>query len=116
MHTKDESISLANLLDGAAIEAVDHAIKEVWENVLDPNTTDAVRSVTMEIKVKPTKGNRELCDVEVNVKPPKLAPTWGMSTQAYVGADEHGATAAELVSGHQMTLPDGKVVEMGGAQ
>ena len=51
-----EKLTLANLGAGGLEEDFARAVKQLCENVADPNVpTDAVRSITISIKVKPDK-------------------------------------------------------------
>jgi hypothetical protein len=55
-----EEICLAALgVNQAAVKQVDHALREVVKNISDPNTdSESVRSVTLKIKLKPSKDRR----------------------------------------------------------
>lgn len=115
MHVDDGYVSLVNLKGGAAVEAVDFALGEVFENILDPNTDPkATRKVVMELVFKPNP-DREAAGCEIKVKP-ILAPQAAMTSTVYVAKDDDGrAVGAEFGprDPRQHTLPgtydDGKV-------
>lgn len=104
MYTKDRPISLANMKEGAIIEAFDHELQEVWKNIMDPNTTGAARTITLTVTLTPGKKSRELVDIKGNVAK-KLAPVAPVETSALVGEGENGVEAAELIEG-QMRLDE----------
>lgn len=91
----DGYVSLANLKGGAAVEAVDHALGEVWDNILDPNTDPkAKRSVTLKLTFKPTEDRESAaCSIETVSK---LAPQAPMSAQIVVDKEDGKAVAAEF--------------------
>lgn len=88
-------VSLATLKGGAAIEAVDHALGEVWDNILDPNTdAKAKRTVTLKLTFKPTNERDGAgCSIEVASK---LAPQAPMSAQIIVDKENGKGVAAEF--------------------
>lgn len=79
------------------------------DNVLDPNTTDANRSITIKIGFKPNKNDRSMLNVTADVKP-TLAPRKGASTQFFIGKEYDGTLeASELYKGQvkgQMSVDD----------
>ena len=91
----DGFVSVSNLKGGAAIEAVDHALGEVFENILDPNTdAKAKRSVTLKLTFKPSVDRESTaCTIEVV---PKLAPQAPMAAQLVVDKEGERAVAAEF--------------------
>lgn len=91
----DGYVSLATLKGGAAIEAVDHALGECWENILDPNTAPkAKRTVTLKLTFKPSEERDAAgCSIEVSSK---LAPQAPMSAQVIVDQENGKAVAAEF--------------------
>ena len=118
MYTETQGMSLDNILQGGLIEAANDQISKVLENILDLNTSDAARSVTLTLKFKPAKGNRELVDIEANTKA-TLAPFRPLATKALVGRGENGVEANELKGGVQEQLDfkaNGKVAQLGGAR
>jgi hypothetical protein len=88
-----ERVSLDNLGRGAAIERFDDELRRVLENILDPNTTIAKRSVTLKVTIKPDE-ERALCQVDVDCKS-SMAPVRPFKTNMFVGRDSHGVIATE---------------------
>ncbi len=87
-------VSLENLGAGAVLEKFDDEMKKVIANILDPNTeADAARGLTVQVKLKPRKGEREVCSMEIIVSS-KLAPTKSLISQLAVGINQHGEVAA----------------------
>ncbi|XPV77961.1 MAG: hypothetical protein ACNI27_08580 [Desulfovibrio sp.] len=110
-----EPLSLENLYGGAAIEAFDHELKAVLENIADINTQpDALRKITLEVKIKPTK-ERNLGRLTFQVKSAQ-APAQALETDIIID----NGKAAEMFKGQnpeQHTLPgstpvSGNVVHM----
>lgn len=94
MQTTEERISLVNLKDGAAIELFDFELQKVLDNIMDPNTkAEAVREVTLKIKIKPDK-ERGFGPVEIHATS-KMAPIAPVMTQVFFGQDRDGAIAHE---------------------
>lgn len=91
----DGYVSLGTLKGGAAIEATDHALAEVWENILDPNTpAKAKRSVTLKLTFSPSEDREGAgCTIEVSSK---LAPQAPMTAQVIVDRENGKAVAAEF--------------------
>lgn len=102
------NIDVNSLADGALLERLNIELQRMAENITDPNTkADAVRTVTVEIKVKPDE-TRSIAVTEINVKS-KLAPPKGIPTKFVVDRDSTGkAVIAELKSGAkgQMMIDD----------
>jgi|GEM_PF-2518376 hypothetical protein len=103
MGTKKEMASLANLADGAAIEAVDYQLRRVLENCIDPNTSDKSRSVTLKVTIRPGKKNRNICDVAFDVKA-SYAPMKTFESVLLVGKNEQGLIEAREI-GETMEIP-----------
>lgn len=93
-YTSPNKLSLANLKNGAAIEAVDEELAGVLENIQDLNTQPtAVREITMKVKIKPDE-DRSLCDIMVTCWPSKLAPRRIVSSKLMCGIDHDGIIEA----------------------
>jgi hypothetical protein len=89
-----DKVSLTDLLGGAAVEAFDHELARVAENILDPNTLAAAsREITLKVKIKPTP-DRELGEVNINCSA-KLAPSKPLATRIYFGRHKGMAVAIE---------------------
>lgn len=81
-----ESLNLANLGAGAAVEKWGEELQRVAENILDPNTeATAKRELLLRVALKPTKERR---DVEITISvSTKLAAQIAVQTRAFVGMD-----------------------------
>lgn len=91
--SEKEPLSLANLGGGAAVELFDREWKKLERNVQDPNTqADAVRTVTLTVKIKPSK-DREFGPVEIFAASKLVAPI-GFQTTVFMEVDRNG----EIVS------------------
>ena len=102
MPTK-EMLTLDNLGGGAAAEMFADSLEKVIENVINPNTKpDALRSITLKMKIKPDKKQRSLCVVELSCEE-KLAAVMPFETAMFVGM-EHGVAAASEYAPQQAGL------------
>jgi nitrogen fixation protein FixH len=99
----EERVNLENLGHGAASEMFQKELENVIFNIVDPNTKpEAVRSVTLKLKVKPSK-ERTMCSVELTCES-KLAPSLPHETTMFVGV-EHGEAVASEYDPNQMRIP-----------
>ena len=90
-----EMLTLENLGGGAASEMFSESLEKLIENVVNPNTRpDAVRTITLKMKVKPDKQQRTLCVVELSCEE-KLAAVMPFETAMFVGMDQGVAAATE---------------------
>ena len=98
----DEMISLANLDGGALQELFEAQLPPLLDNIADPNTkAEAVREITINIKIKPTKTRRE-ADVTYGAKL-KLASQQEGSTTVYFTTGQDGErVAAEYPQDQEM--------------
>lgn len=97
--TEYETMSLSNIGGGGAVEKFDDELKKVIENILDLNTGDGARSITLKCVIKPDR-NRDVCQVGVTVTS-KLMSVQPFGTSIHVGVDPKlGYCAVEP----QMTL------------
>lgn len=96
---------IETLRGGAALEMVNNALAEVWENILDPNTESTTkRSVVMKLEFKPS-ADRSSSPVSIKVEK-KLAPQAAVSAHVNIGTDHDGiATASEYMNPNQNELP-----------
>ena len=103
--SKAEMVTLENIGGGAASEMFQGCLEKIIENIVNPNTKpDAVRSITLKMKVKPGKNDRSLCTVELSCDE-KLAPVLPFETAMFVGM-QHGVVAATEYAPQQQTLFD----------
>ena len=86
-------INLEKFADGALAEKINMALKEVLENIADPNTDfKKKRKLTLEMAF--TSGeDRELAEVSILTKT-KLAPNKPVATKIIIGTDGKGGILA----------------------
>lgn len=81
-----QSVSLATLANGAAIERFDHELQRVLENIADFNTdAKAVREVNLKVKIKPTD-DRSFSVVDI-IASSKIAPIKPETTSFYLDGE-----------------------------
>lgn len=86
-------INLEKFAEGALTEKMNGALKEVLENIADPNTDFKVkRKLTLEI-VFASDESRELAEVSLVAKT-KLAPNKPIATKLVIGTDGKGGVLA----------------------
>lgn len=99
----EEKVTLENLGHGAAAELFQAELNNVIFNILDPNTKpDALRSVTLKLKVKPSK-ERAMCAVEISCES-RVAPSQPFESTLFVGIERGEATATEY-NPNQQRIP-----------
>ncbi|GIO33099.1 hypothetical protein J2TS6_42400 [Paenibacillus albilobatus] len=112
------NVDISKLAGGAMQERINRELKKVAENILDPNTkADAVRTVTISIKIKPNEA-RQMASSDIEVKS-SLAPAKGVPTAFVFDYDRDGkAVIKELNMAQdrdQLVLNDaGEVVDGAG--
>jgi hypothetical protein len=75
-----KKISLSNLGGGELTELVDRELSKICENIADPNVkAEAVRSLKIEVKVKPDK-KRQTAELAYSVKSTMPGPDTSKST------------------------------------
>jgi len=91
-----KEVNIMELARGAILEQIDHAMKMVMENILDPNTeVKTARKLTINLTFKPDD-SREIVNCSAQAKP-TLAPIKPIVTNIIVEADRNGnPMAAEL--------------------
>ena len=93
MFTKDETVTLANLGGGAALELFNAELEKVLENITDPNTDPkAVRSITLKVTIKPDE-TRDLGDVGIQATS-NLAGSRAYVTRLIFGRNQKGGAEA----------------------
>jgi hypothetical protein len=88
-----DRLSLGNLYGGGAIEKFDAELDRVLQNIVDINSGEGPREVTLKVKLKPDK-DRSFCSVEVQVSS-KLQPEEPFGTQMFLGREGGRAVAFE---------------------
>lgn len=104
----ENMINLETFADGALAEKVNIALKEVLENISDPNTEyKTKRKLTVEMTF--TSGeDRELTEVLIIAKP-KLAPTKPLAAKIVIGTDGKGGI---LASEYKKQVPGQSVMRV----
>lgn len=98
-----KKLSLANMADGAAVEAFDIQLRRVLENILDPNVNaTAVRKVTLEVRIKPDE-NRSFGPLEF-VCYPTFAKDNPVKTLIHIARNGKDVIASEHDT-RQLSLP-----------
>jgi len=104
--SNEESLSLANLKNGAAIEAFDLVLQDVLMNIQDPNTeAKDVREITLRVKFRPDE-DRFMSGTEIECWPNKLAKRSAITTQIAMDVDRDGVIAAKEVLPMQQNMFD----------
>lgn len=93
------NFNLADLAEGGVQEKLDRAVKEVAENITNPNfESNKKRQIIMTMSFNLDK-KRQTASVEVEVRT-KLAPENGVNTTILLGRDDQGyMNVNELKSG-----------------
>lgn len=110
-------LTVESLCGGAVQERINRAIKQVVDNILDPNTDPKKkREIDLKLVFSPNEDDREDVSVEARVTT-KIASEQGVTTQLYVAKDPGSGkvNVTEYVKGQikgQMTLDElGLLVE-----
>jgi hypothetical protein len=99
----EEQLTIEGIKNGAALEALNHEIQKVMDNIVDPNADpDKQRSVTLTVTFKPKK-NQNILGITAQAKS-TLAPDRAIETAATVGRQGNKGYAAEIPTG-QAELP-----------
>lgn len=86
-------INLETFAEGALAEKVNMALRDVLENITDPNTDWKVkRKLTVDMTLN-TGEDRELTEVNIVAKT-KLAPSKALSAKIVIGTDGNGGVLA----------------------
>lgn len=90
---------LETLNDGGVMEAIEHGLQQIMDNIADPNTeAKKVRKLVVEVKFKPNE-HRNLADVECKVDA-RTVPQAPQVVSILIDKDRSGkAVAAELHTG-----------------
>lgn len=89
----ENMINLETFADGAFAEKVNMALKEVLNNITDPNTDYKLkRKLTIDMTLA-TGEDRELTEVTIVAKT-KLAPSKALATKIVIGTDGTGGILA----------------------
>ena len=98
-----ETVSLATLSNGSAIERFDLALAEVIANIQDINTSAKKdRSITLKLTIKPNE-ERKMGKVSVDIST-KLAPLAPFGADLFLALDNHGKGVAVEANANQTKL------------
>ena len=101
---QEKDLSIDTLSEGAAVERVNLALREVFTNIQDPNTDwKKARTVTMKLTIKSNE-NRDIGDVVVEVDK-KIAPIKPFGTMIFMGIGKDGKGRASEHVSNQPSLP-----------
>lgn len=104
MHS--QPVSFDTLAGGAVKERFHQELDKVLANIMDPNTdANAVRGLTLSIKLKPHKDNRSMTYVDFSIVP-KLVPVKNITTAIAIDEDMNG----KVVSAELCTQAKGQMV------
>lgn len=93
-----KKLTMTNICRGAVQEKIDRALKEVGNNILDPNKDPKKkRSITLKITFKPKEDDREDIAITADVSI-QLAPDEPVKSQLYISKDL--ATGAMTIQEH----------------
>lgn len=93
MFSENERASLEGLAQGAAIERFNDELQRVLNNIVDPNTADGAREITLKVKIKPNE-DRTIADVFVTCSS-KVQSAHGVMSRFYIGKERGQAVAFE---------------------
>lgn len=108
-------LNLQNLGGGAAVEKFQLELDRVMANIMDINTTDGKREITLKVEFRPAK-DRESCNLLITCAS-KLAPYEPFESKAYLGVGRSGRVEVYESNPEQLGLfeqrdPDGNVVDI----
>ena len=90
-----EKVSLATIGNGAAVERFNDALKEVLENLTDPNCDEkAIREITLKVKFKPEDLARGVIGYNIGIGV-KMAPPHAVKSVIYAGKEKGEPVAYE---------------------
>lgn len=100
-------LSIGTLCCGGAIEALEHELQTVLDNIMDPNTDPKkVREVKLIVKIKPNE-HRNMADVTVQASS-KIIPAQPLTSALLIDKKDKHAIASEVFPGEnpgQAALP-----------
>lgn len=93
---KEEQLNINELAGGAIQEAINFALKDVFENIKDPNTeAEKARKLTISMELKPD-GSRQIIKTKVSCKT-NLVPVNSIITQLYLDKNGDNIVVSELL-------------------
>ena len=110
-----DQMSLVSVLGGGAIEMFDRCLnEEVIPNILDINTDDKAREITLKVIVVPADDGRSMVAFAMSCKSTKLSGHEAVKGLAEIKIDSRGRTFAQERQKKQQDLPLGNVREIKG--
>lgn len=109
-------MSFSTLAGGGVEEKLQYALKEVAENIADPNTdAKKARKITMTLTFKPNE-SRMIANLDIDVKTSLVHPI-GISTTLMIDRDNAGKIVASEIYGNDpnqqiMDFDAGKVTDL----
>ncbi|WP_085829042.1 replication terminator protein [Clostridium massiliodielmoense] len=104
----NKMINLESFADGALAEKINIALKEVLENIADPNTDYKVKRKLNVVMTFNSGEDRELAEVSIVAKT-KLAPAKALATKIVIGTDGKGGI---LASEYKKQVPGQSVMRV----
>lgn len=96
MKEKEENFNINELAGGAIQEAISFALKDVFENIKDPNTdAEKARKLTITMELKPDE-SRQIIKTKISCKT-NLVPVNSIITQLFLDKDGDKVVAKELL-------------------
>jgi hypothetical protein len=90
---EEDKVSLLGLARGGAIERFDEELQRVLDNIIDPNSSEGRREITLKVRIEPSPdGATAKVDVTCSSK---LQPVHGCSTMFYIGKEKGKGVAFE---------------------
>ena len=103
----EQELTLASLAGGSIMEDVEREIRRIRENIMDVNTPpEKVRELTIKVKFKPHKSNRNQVTIEACVGS-RLTGPMPTEAMAMIGEDAEGEKMVELDMPRQTDIPFG---------
>ena len=113
---KQDKLSLMNIGEGLVIQKFDEALEMVFKDILNPNTSEKFRTITITAKIGPINDSRNLIGVDVASPNIKFPTGKSFTTSATLTLDSTGKPVAKEIPKQQMPIPFGTKVVEGGFQ
>lgn len=94
--TKEHFVSLRNIMNEECIRKFDKELSRVLRNIMDPDTGDNARDITLKTKIIPGKTSRKKCSVKMQCFS-KLAKTEALETEILIVVDGDEVNAKEII-------------------
>ena len=95
MENTNGFMSLDDIMDGAITERFNHVLRQVLDNIADPNTApEKIRKITLTLAIKPNE-ERDIATITAEAKP-TLVPRKSVGTVVSLFEQDGVTLAAEL--------------------